>query len=70
MPAHHRLDLSMNFTKQLHKGLRTWTISVYNAYNRLNPYYLYFKNDKAGNRRLYLFSLFPILPSVSYSYKF
>jgi hypothetical protein len=70
MPSHHRLDVSLDINNQLQKGYSTWTIGVYNAYNRLNPYYLYFKNDKEGNRKLYSFSLFPFMPSVSYSYRF
>lgn len=70
MPHYHRLDISMHFNKQLRKGLRTWTLGVYNAYNHHNPYYLYFKANKNGDRKLHSFSLFPIIPSFSYSYSF
>jgi hypothetical protein len=69
-PAYHRLDASINFHKELKKGMRTWTLGVYNAYSRLNPYYLYFDYDKSRNIKLYSFSLFPIIPSISYNYRF
>lgn len=71
MRAYHRLDLAANFTKQLKKGTRTWVLSVYNAYNRQNPYFYYTKIDaNTGSLKLYQQSLFTIIPSVSYIYKF
>ncbi len=70
MPTYHRLDLSFNFIKKKGKKTRTWSVGVYNAYNRLNTYFLYFKQDKNGNKKLYSYTLFPIMPSVSYSYTF
>ena len=69
-PAYHRLDVNLSFTKNKKYGIRKWSFGVYNAYNRLNTYYLFFKYDKNGNRKLYSFSLFPIMPSISYSYTF
>ncbi len=69
MPAYHRLDLSFNMHKKRKYYLRTWTIGVYNAYNRKNPYYLYFKHDN-NQKRLTQISLFPIIPSFSYSMNF
>lgn len=69
-PSYHRLDVSINLHKELKKGTRTWTLGLYNAYSRLNPYYLYFDYDKSGKIKLYSFSLFPIIPSVSYNYRF
>lgn len=75
-PAHHRLDLSVNFTKQKRRGIRTWNISVYNAYNRMNPFFLYADNNgaetrsRSSNWRLVQQSLFSIIPSVSYAYAF
>lgn len=65
LPAYHRLDLSISFTKQKQYGVRTWQIGIYNVYNRHNAYYVYYENND-----LYQFSLFPIVPSVSYSYRF
>ncbi len=85
MPAYHRLDLGMNFHKKKKHGTRTWSFSVYNAYNRQNPFMLlwgtkggsYYYNAGYGQSYreppqtvLKQFSLFPFIPSVSYSYKF
>lgn len=70
IPAYHRLDLSASFTRHLGKRTKVWSIDIYNAYNRLNPYYLYFKQSKSGEIKLYAFCLFPIIPSFSYSYSF
>ena len=65
MPAYHRLDIGMNFHKKKKHGIRTWSLSVYNVYNRHNPYMVY----QDGNKLMQL-SIFPIIPSVSYQYKF
>ena len=70
MPAYHRLDLSFNLHKKLKRYERTWTIGLYNAYNRKNPYYLYFGYDSSNRKRLTQISLFPIIPSFSYSLNF
>ena len=70
MAAYHRLDLSVNCTKQKKWGERTWSFGVYNVYNRQNPFYLEFTNDNNGNPQLSQYSLFPIIPSFNYSFKF
>lgn len=73
MPAYHRLDLSLTHTKKKKWGERSWNVSVYNAYNRRNPYYLYLSSTSSSissPRRLFKKSLFPVLPSVSYGFKF
>ena len=71
MRAYHRLDLSANFTKKVKRGVRAWTVGVYNLYNRQNPYLYYTKLNKNDNKiHLYQQSLFPIIPSASYSLKF
>ncbi len=71
MPAYHKLDLAINFTKQLMHGSRTWNISIFNAYNRQNPFYLFYRVDRADQRiKLYQLSIFPIIPSVSYTRQF
>ncbi|CAN5860815.1 TonB-dependent receptor [soil metagenome] len=68
MPAYHRLDLSLTHTKKKRWGERSWNVSVYNAYNRQNPYFMQLSNYTP--RRLYQVSLFPILPSFSYGFSF
>ena len=69
-PAYHRLDLGVNMHKPTKWGERTWSLGVYNAYSRLNPFYLYFSRDDRGRQRLTQMSLFPIVPSVTYNFKF
>ena len=75
MGNYHRLDLSMNFHKQKKHGIRTWNLSVYNAYNHNNPFLVYTsygfdENTHQEKKVLMQASLFPIIPSVSYSFKF
>lgn len=71
MPSYHRLDVGLNYHKKTKWGESTWSFGVYNAYNRQNPFFLdigYIKNsDKKVLKQI---SLFPFLPSVSYSFKF
>ena len=73
--SYHRLDVGVNFHKQKKHGVRTWNISVYNAYNHQNPFIVYadYGWDEASQterKKLMQASLFPIIPSVSYSFKF
>jgi hypothetical protein len=67
MPNYHRFDLGVNFHKQHKYGTGTWNISVYNAYNQQNPFFVYV--DDAA-KKLMQVTIFPIMPSVSYSFKF
>lgn len=71
MAPYHRLDIGMQITHKL-KGKATGTIdfSIYNAYNRKNPFFYYVGSDSKGNSELRQVSIFPILPSLSYSIKF
>ncbi len=68
-PAYHRLDVSANFHKEKKWGERTWSVGLYNAYSRQNPFYLYFGYQNNA-RVLKQVSLFPIIPSVRYAFKF
>ena len=77
MDAYHRLDFGVNFHKIKKWGKRTWSLGVYNAYSRKNPYYIYIdestqlvNNEIVNNRVAKQVSLFPIIPSVSYKFKF
>jgi hypothetical protein len=76
MPAYHRMDISATWnlkkTKRIESNLN---FSVYNVYNRMNPYYIYFEtvgNVNEGNVEITAkqVSLFPILPSVTWNFKF
>ncbi|MGD1848264.1 MAG: TonB-dependent receptor domain-containing protein [Salibacteraceae bacterium] len=70
MPSYHRLDLGVNLHKDTRWGQRTWSFGLYNVYSRQNPFYLYFAQNSNGSRELTQISLFPILPSFSYQFKF
>jgi len=69
-PSYHRMDFSATFSRTQGELEKSWNISVYNLYNRKNPYYLFFGNNDNGDRVLKQLSLFPIIPSVSYNVKF
>lgn len=49
LPASHRLNLGINFNKKTKHGMRTWNISVYNAYNAMNPNIVYSKYKNGYN---------------------
>lgn len=70
---YHRLDLSLNFIKEKKWGKRTWNISIYNLYGRRNPYFYFFQDKWIDGKKvtqLKQYSLFPIIPSVSYKREF
>ncbi|MBS1637507.1 MAG: TonB-dependent receptor [Bacteroidetes bacterium] len=53
----------------------SWTLSIFNAYNRYNPYFIYF--DTSGDFLSGTFtvkakqvSLFPVLPTITWNFKF
>jgi hypothetical protein len=79
MKPYHRIDLSATYTPERKnkkpKRLKgSWVFSVYNAYSRANPYFIYF--DQTGSPydgtlkiQAKQVSLFPILPSVTWNFK-
>ncbi|TSA39259.1 MAG: TonB-dependent receptor [Porphyromonadaceae bacterium] len=73
MPAYHRLDIGINFKKDTKWGESVWSIGAYNVYNRKNAFYLQFSQqymaDGSSKTVLKQYSLFPIIPSISYSFK-
>ena len=70
-PDYHRLDVSATWTKQTAKGrTREWVFGIYNLYNRYNPYLIRFEDSTSGKRtKATQYSLFGIVPSVSFNYK-
>lgn len=70
MRAYHRLDLSYTSTKKTKWGERSWNIGVYNVYSRRNPFFMELGRDRNGNKKFIQYSLFPIIPSVAYRFKF
>lgn len=69
-PAYHRLDFGVNFHKQKKRYERTWSFGIYNLYNRQNPFFLYFDQVNSEEDGLFQISLFPIIPSFNWSFKF
>jgi len=79
MKDYHRLDFGLNYNITT-KGNRSaiWSFSVYNLYNRQNPYFYYYNTNNTGEilvpepgneilpLKLYQVSFFPIIPTVSY----
>ncbi|TAG56954.1 MAG: TonB-dependent receptor [Cytophagales bacterium] len=73
MPDFHRLDLGATYTgKQFKRFQSSWNFSIYNAYARENPYMIEFKEDPndASKTQAIQTSLFRIIPSVTYNFKF
>jgi len=82
LAAYNRLDLSATLkTRQRpdRKWKGEWVFSVFNVYNQQNPFTIYTrtKQDDDGNiigdgteKEARLVYLFPILPSVTYNFKF
>lgn len=66
MSDYHRLDLSVNFHKQKKYGTRTWSINIFNIYNRKNPFIIMTGSEP---NKLKAYSIMPIIPTVSFTYK-
>lgn len=77
LPPYHRLDFSVTYTPQRAKPRKwqgSWTLSIYNIYNRKNPYFLYVDTEGTVGTgikvKVYQVSIMPILPSITYNFKF
>lgn len=76
MPAYHRADISFTYlNKKTEKYKSSWNFSIYNIYNRMNPYFIYFNQEGGLDTQDISFtakqvSLFPILPSVTWNFSF
>ena len=79
LPPYHRLDLAAIYvpkpdSKKKWKG--SWTFSIYNVYSRQNPYLVYLDTQGGLNTqngvelKVKQVSIFPILPSITYNFKF
>lgn len=69
MRDYHRLDVGVNLHKEKKHYTRTWSFSIYNTYNRLNPYFVFFQ-DQGDKLLAKQFSLFPLIPSVAFKIDF
>ena len=76
MNPYHRLDLSITYEhKKTEKWESSWNFSVFNVYNRKNPYFIYFDHEgnvQDGTYKTFAkqVSLFPVLPSITWNFKF
>ena len=77
MSPYHRMDVSLTLkNKEEKKYDSSWSLSIYNIYNRQNPYFIYFEAEGllGGGEEVQInaqqVSLFPIIPSISWNFKF
>jgi hypothetical protein len=76
LPAYHRLDVSATLKSKPGKKFdSSWNFSIFNVYNRYNPYIIYFdtavdQDDGTVTVAAKQISLFPIIPSVTWNFKF
>lgn len=74
LPAYHHLDVSATLTpkqSQTKKWKSEWVFSIYNLYSRKNAASISFRqNNDTGVNEAVKLSIFGIVPSVSYNFKF
>lgn len=74
LPAYHRIDISAKYIpkpERKRKWKSHWKFSVYNVYNRMNAASITFRQDRTtGINEAVRLSIFGIIPSVSYNFKF
>lgn len=72
MPDYHRMDLGFTRTIEKKGHDRLLSFGAYNAYNRVNPYYLNFNRSSTASMesiQLQKVSLLQFIPYISYSWK-
>ena len=74
LPAYHRLDVSATLNPTKNKGRKwqgEWVFSVYNLYGRKNAASINFRqNQDTGLNEAVRLSIFGMVPSVTYNFKF
>lgn len=74
LPTYHRLDVSANLTPKKYENKRfkgEWVFGIYNLYSRNNAASISFRqNEDTGFNESVKLSIFGIVPSVSYNFKF
>ena len=77
LPAYHRMDIGVNFVLMDKKDKYSdLSLSIYNIYNRKNPYFIFNEVEgditKGESIRVVTkqVSLFPILPTISWNFKY
>ncbi len=74
---YHRMDLSATWTPKPDSEKRfksSWTFSVYNTYNRQNPFFISYDisadtNTGVAQAQALKVSIFPVIPSVTWNFK-
>ncbi len=85
-PNYHRLDLSVTYTKPKDKANKiffffkkpadwqsSWVFSLYNVYNRKNPYSIYFRQNEDNPQQTEAVQLTifgSIIPGITYNFNF
>lgn len=79
MAPYHRLDLSLDWMIAKRKHFETsLNFSIYNVYNRKNPFFIFFETKTDVNlaesvfdieTKAYQMSLIPIMPSITWNFK-
>lgn len=74
LPDYHRLDLSATLTPRRNRDRKLqseWVFSIYNVYSRKNAASINFReNEDTGRNEALRTSIFGIIPSVTYNFKF
>ncbi len=72
-PSYHRLDLSATLEGKVRKRYQSsWSFGIYNVYNRKNAYSISFREneDNPNITEVVKNSLFGVIPSVTWNFKF
>ena len=75
MKPFHHLDIGVQFIKPHKKnnGQSIFEISIYNVYNHHNPFFYFTEQDYVNGQARYTLkqvSIFPIIPTFTYHFKF
>lgn len=73
MPDYHRLDFGLTFDGKKRKRFESsWNLSVYNVYARENAFTITFREDPndPSQTQAVQTSLFRLIPSITYNFKF
>ncbi len=74
LPDYHRLDLSATLRPRVNPDKKVrgeWVFSIYNVYNRMNAASINFRqNQDTGRNEAIRTSIFGIVPSVTYNFRF
>jgi hypothetical protein len=72
LPAYHRVDISATYSPKNQKRWKNeWVFGIYNLYNRKNAASIAFRqNTKTMTNEAVRFSIFGIVPAITYNFKF